>query len=210
MRLAALVALEELGPSALEPLWTALARDGSASVRAHVADARGGRSAEVASGGTGSVVDDPERLRRELSLNRASAPLPALHGLVERIRGREESASGAEREAWTRARGAAHVALARRNSRLGMYDLRESLEKSTAPLPVEFMAALALIGDATCLESIAAAYAHAPGGAHDWWRDHLADSFHAIVKREKLTGRHAVMKKIQKRWPSILSTTSRT
>ena len=90
-----------------------------------------------------------------------------------------------------------------------MYDLRESLERSAAPLPVEFMAALSLVGDATCLESIAAAYAHVPGG-NDWWRDHLADTFRAIAKREKLTARHAVMKKIQKRWPAILSTTSRT
>ena len=210
VRLAALVALDELGPAALEPLWKALARDSSVSVRAHVADARGGRSAEVASEEAGSLMEDPERLRRELSLHRASTPLPALHSLVERIRGREEAASGTERDAWTRARGAAHVALARRNSRLGMYDLRESLEKSTAPLPVEFMAALSLIGDVTCLESIAAAYAHAPSGADDWWRDHLVDTFRAIVKREKLTGRHAAMKKIQKRWPAILSTTSRT
>ena len=66
------------------------------------------------------------------------------------------------------------------------------------------MAALALAGDATCLEAIAVAYAHAPG--EKWWRDHLADTFQAIVKREKLTGRHAVMKKIQKRWPAILRT----
>lgn len=210
VRLAALVALEDLGPSALEPLWNALARDTSTSVRAHVTDAKRGQRAEVTSEGAGSLLDDPEKLRRELSLDRRSASLPELHALIERIRTREASESGGGRDAWTRARGAAHVALARRGSRLGVYDLRETLEKSQAPLPVEFMAALSLIGDATCLESIAAAYAHAPGGNDEWWRDHLADTFHAIVKREKLTGRHAVMKKIQKRWPSILSTTSRT
>ena len=68
------------------------------------------------------------------------------------------------------------------------------------------MAALSLIGDATCLESIAAAYAHAPAKPDDWWRGHLVDAFRAIVKREKLTARHAVMKKIQKRWPAILTT----
>jgi hypothetical protein len=72
------------------------------------------------------------------------------------------------------------------------------------------MAALSLAGDATCLESIAAAHALAGGSESDWWREHLADAFHAIVKRERLTRRHAVMKKIQKRWPAILSTTSRT
>jgi len=210
VRLAALVALDDLGPSALQPLWKALARDSSASIRAHVADVRGGRSAEVASDEIASLTDDPEKLRRELSHAPATASLPELHALVERIRTREEAARAPQRDAWTRARGAAHVALARRGSRLGMYDLRESLEKSSAPLPVEFMAALSLVGDATCLESIAAAYAHVPGGNDDWWREHLADTFRAIATREKLTARHAVMKKIQKRWPAILSTTSRT
>ena len=126
--------------------------------------------------------------------------------MLVRIRAREESETGAARDAWTRARGAAHVALARRGSRLGVYDLRESLEKSGTPLPVEFMAALSLIGDATCLESIAAAYAYAPATQDDWWRDHLVDTFRAVVKREKLDARHAVMKKIQKRWPAILTT----
>jgi hypothetical protein len=70
---------------------------------------------------------------------------------------------------------------------------------------VEFMAALSLAGDATCLEAVAAAHAHATDA---WWRDHLADAFHAIVKREGLTGRHAVMRKIQKRWPAIVSPAS--
>jgi len=205
VRLAALVALDDLGASALDPLWKALARDPSASVRAHVADAKGGRSAEVASDETASLIDDPERLRRELSLHQTSSSLPELHALLERVRAREESEKGLQREAWTRARGAAHVALARRGSRLGLYDLREALEKSMAPLPIEFMTALSLVGDATCLEAIAAAYAHVAGGDDGWWSDHLADTFRAIVKREKLTARHAVMKKIQKRWPAVLT-----
>jgi hypothetical protein len=96
----------------------------------------------------------------------------------------------------TRARGCAHVALAKRSSLLGVYDLREALESASAPLPVEFLAALALTGDTSCLEAIAAAH----GRATDrWWREHLADAFHAIVERERLTRRHAVLKKIQKR-----------
>ena len=205
VRLAALVALEDLPRPTLEPLWKALARDSSGSVRAHVADVERGRSAEVASHETGTLLEDPERLRRQLSLHQTSSSLPELHSLLERIRSREESESGLQREAWTRARGAAHVALARRGSRLGLYDLREALEGSTAPLPIEFMTALSLIGDASCLEAIAAAYAHVSGGDDGWWSDHLADTFRAIVKRDKLTSRHAVMKKIQKRWPAVLT-----
>ncbi len=210
VRLAALVALDDLGPAALAPLWKALARDDSASVRAHAADVRRGTAGEVGSDDAGALADDPDRLRRELSRLRSTASLPELLELVRRIRGREDVEQGSRRDAWARARGAAHVALARRGSRLALYDLRESLERSSAPLPVEFMAALSLIGDASCLESIASAYAHAPGAGDGWWHDHLADAFRAIVKREKLTARHAVMKKIQKRWPAILSTTSRT
>ena len=209
VRLAALVALEDLGRAPLEPLWKALADDGSRSVRAHVMQARRGGHAEI--GVTDVIsVDDPEKLRRELSQRRAAPTLPELQALIDRIRSREESETGTQRDAWTRARGAAHVALARRGSRLALYDLRESLERAKTPLPVEFMAALSRAGDATCLESVAAAHAHAAGAGNDWWRDHLADAFHAIVQREKLTGRHAVMKKIRKRWPAILNTTSRT
>jgi HEAT repeat protein len=207
VRLAALVALEPLGSAALEPLWKVLASDSSRSVRAHIADARRGRHPDVASDTPAAPVDDPERLRRELSRGGAAATLPELQQLIDRIRGREESASGAERDAWRRARGAAHVAMAKRGSRLALYDLRESLERSTSPLPVEFMAALSLAGDVTCLDAIAAAHALAAGPDNAWWRAHLADAFHAIVRREKLTGRHAVMKKIQKRWPQILQTT---
>jgi HEAT repeat protein len=206
VRLAALLALEDLERAALEPLWEALATDSSGSVRAHAADARRGRHVEVASDVGPAPLDDPERLRRELSTNGRPVSLPELQRLIDRIRTREESESGAQREAWRRARGAAHVAVAKRGSRLALYDLRESLERSTSPLPVEFMAALSLAGDATCLDSIAAAHAHT-GADDEWWRDHLSDAFHAIVRREKLTGRHAVMKKIQKRWPQILRTT---
>jgi len=210
VRLAALIALQELGHAALQPLWKALQGDSSRSVRAFAADAQTGRHGEVASDTAREALDDPERLRRELSLNVAPTTLPELQALIDRIRAREESASGTQRDAWTRARGAAHVALAKRGSRLALYDLRESLERTRAPLPVEFMAALSLAGDATCLDSIAAAHAQAAGADNDWWRSHLVDTFHAIVRREKLTGRHAVMKKIQKRWPQILQSSSRT
>ena len=50
------------------------------------------------------------------------------------------------------------------------------------------------------LHAIAAAH----GRATDrWWRQHLADTFQAIVAREGLTRRHAVMKKIEKRWGGL-------
>ena len=95
------------------------------------------------------------------------------------------------------------MALAQRGSRLALYDLRESLETAHGPLAVEFLAAVTLVGDATCLEAIAAAHAKAkPKDA--WWRNHLAGAFKAIVTRERLTRRHAALKKIEKRWPGVL------
>ena len=69
-----------------------------------------------------------------------------------------------------------------------------------------------MVGDQSCLEAIAGAWARAdaPGRSrHDWWRRHLGDAFRAIVARERITRRHAVMKKIEKRWPEALVTLSR-
>ena len=66
---------------------------------------------------------------------------------------------------------------------------------------MEFLTALSLIGDASCLEAIAEAHRVAQDS---WWRQHLADAFRAIVTREKLTRRHAVIKKIEKKWKDDL------
>jgi hypothetical protein len=77
-----------------------------------------------------------------------------------------------------------------------------------APLPVDFLAALSRVGDVSCLEPIAVAYARSRRPARerdDWWRAHLADAFQAIVARERITRRHGTMKKIRQRWPDILS-----
>ena len=74
---------------------------------------------------------------------------------------------------------------------------RHAVSAANAPLPVEFLTALSLAGDASCLEAIAGAHARARDA---WWRGHLADAFRTIAAREKLTRRHAVMKRISKRW----------
>ena len=59
-----------------------------------------------------------------------------------------------------------------------------------------------MVGDASCLEAVAAAHAKAKDA---WWRHHLADAFYTIVTRERLTSRHAVMKKIAKRSPGLVA-----
>jgi hypothetical protein len=148
-----------------------------------------------------ALPDEPVALQRAIGLARASAPLALLLRIVERVREKEGAEPASLRREWTMARGAAHVALATRGSRIALYDLREALETAATPLPVEFLSALSIAGDASCLEPIAGAHAKA-GDA--WWREHLADTFRTIVKREKLTKRSTAVKKVEKRWPQVL------
>lgn len=212
LRTAAIGALTLLGRSALKPLRAAIETDPDPAIRSAL-DADGTRHADMATtdpivsittAADGALPDDPGELHRALTIAGADAPLPLLARLVEQVRNRAATAPDAARAEWTRVRGAAHVALARRGSRLALYDLREALEAATTPLPVEFLTALSLSGDGSCLEPIAAAYARSADG---WWKTHLADAFHAIVKRERLTKRHAVMKKIERKWGQMLART---
>ena len=106
----------------------------------------------------------------------------------------------AVREQWRAVRGAVHQALAARNSRLALYDLRDSLLASDR-LPIAFLAAIEEIGDATCLETLAAAYEASSRSSDTWLRQHLASAFRAIVQREALTRRHAALKRVLARWP---------
>ena len=213
IRLEAIEALGDLDATTVQPLWQTLARDQNPRIRSRALDAKHGRpndpmnqsaAERLASMAETGLPDDPELLSRLLTTDGAAASPSHLHRIVERIRERESAEAPARRAGWTRARGSAHVALAKRSSLLGLYDLREALERASAPLPVEFLAALALIGDASCLEAIAIAHSRA---TDRWWREHLADAFRAIVSRKRLTRRHAVLKRVQKRWPALVTTT---
>jgi hypothetical protein len=124
-----------------------------------------------------------------------------LQKVVERVREREGAEPAAVRDQWRLTRAAAHVALGHRGSRLALYDLRESFESAKAPLPVEFLTALSLVGDGSCVEAIAAAHARAKDA---WWREHLARVFRDIVARERLTRRHGAVRKAEKRWKSAI------
>jgi HEAT repeat protein len=217
VRIAAIRALATLEPSTLAPLWSALRDDPDPDVRRLVKrptsakDTSREPAAAVMRAAERELPDDPASLREALAQAGEAVALPLLHRIVERVREREgvESAAGRRAE-WTRTRAAAHVALANRGSRLAVYDLRESLEAQkagTPPLPVEFLAALSRVGDRSCLEPIAAAYARSrkpARGQGDWWREHLAGAFRAIVQRERITRRHAEVKKLLKRSPQAL------
>jgi HEAT repeat protein len=211
LRIAAIQGLSTLRSATLLPLWTILAKDSNPQVRARAqaealpkpAAPRPDPLRDVSAAAEGTLPDDSVALGHAIAKAAAVVPLPHLQRLVDRIREREGVESPDRRAEWAKTRAAAHLALAGRGSRLALYDLRESLERATAPLPVEFLAALSQIGDASCLEAIAAAYVKSPEsrrGSTDWWRQHLASVFHTIVKREGLTRRHGVIRKIAKRW----------
>jgi HEAT repeat protein len=209
VRIAALRALGDLDRATLAPLLASLASDADAGVRSAAAASSSStprprvppvqvltRAADEA------LPTDASALRHAIAQGQHDVPLPVLLRIVERVREREAKEPASRRPEWTTVRAAAHLALANRGSRLGVYDLRESIAEAKAPLPVEFLAALSIIGDASCLDAIAVAHDRATDG---WWRDHLADAFGAIVTRERLTSRHAVMKKIAKRFPALVT-----
>jgi hypothetical protein len=206
VRLAAVRALSDLPLTTLQPVYSALQSDPTPEIAAF-AKSGGIKTAgeSIAPEAAPDLLADPSALRHRLAASPSALPLQALHDLLEQIRKRETSEPVATRAQWTTARGAVHAALASRNSRVALYDLRETVQQTREPLPVDFLAALETIGDASCLEAIAEAYTRASGASGGaWWTRHLSEAFHAITTRERITRRNAVMKRIETRWPAIL------
>jgi hypothetical protein len=215
IRSAAVNAMRALPASAIAPILRQLHDDPEEEVRA-VADsapAGGGRkrtdpARTLAAAVAGRLPGDPALLRHAIVSAGGSTQLTDLLRVIEAVRQCEERDEPERRAAWRAARAAAHLSLANRGSRIALFDLRESLEAAgghaaDARQPVEFLAALSAVGDASCLEAIAAAHARA---RDRWWSDHLAKTFRTIVAREGLTRRHGAIRKIEKRWPAILRT----
>jgi len=205
-RLGAFDALRDLPESTLAPLKAALGNDpllkaaGEGAPTTQPATISGADKVWT-SAIEGTLPDVPDVLKAAVAGRGGSAKLIQLQRLVDLVRAREGRETDRERrEGWLMLRGALHQALAERGSRLALYDLRDSLS-SAERLPVAFLAALEEVGDASCLEALAAAYEASSGGSDPWWRDHLAAAFRAIVHREGLTRRHAVVKRAMARWP---------
>lgn len=192
-RLAALDALAELPRGIVQPVLLRVAAD-DPGMAARVGTDRAGD--EPSSG-------DPADIRAWLAEHGIKAPLSAIHDRIAEIRERERhEPPGRRQEEWRTARGAAHAVLARRGSRVALYDLRETFDAAEGPLPLDFLKAVARIGDATCLEPLARAWAAAAGDR--WWRDHLARTAHDIAAREKLTSRHTVIKRLKNKYPDFM------
>lgn len=147
--------------------------------------------------------DDPLKIREWLSTEGRAAALSALHDLIVRARERERAdPSLRARQEWQMARAAVHALLAERGSRVALYDLRETFDGAAGPLPGDFLTAIMTIGDATCLEPMARAWAAAPD--ERWWRERLADTAADIVHRTRLSGRSGVIKRIRSKWSGFL------
>jgi hypothetical protein len=204
-RLAALDALRDAPADVVEPLRRKLAADPNPEVRSLATAAPDSRDDGDGSlweaAVSGQLPSSPDVLTRALRLRRGTARLTELQHLVDHVRQREQrEADRARREQWRVLRAALHQALAARNSRLALYDLRDSLLEPDR-LPVAFLAAMEEIGDASCLDPLAAAYDASSRSGDTWWREHLASAFRAIVQREGLTRRHTAVKRAMARWP---------
>jgi HEAT repeat protein len=151
----------------------------------------------------GPSLEDPVAVREWIQAYGAGATLSTLHELVTRTREREHAESSSRlRSEWQQARGRAHQALARRESRVALYDLRETFEAATSALPRSFLSTAAAIGDGSCLEPLARAWA--AGGRNLDWKHQLSTTAATIMRREKLTGRSAAIKKLRMNFPGFL------
>ena len=214
VRTAALHALDDLEAATTAPLRRALADDPSERLRRASSGgrqpgdvARGPQrnalkpaSARLAAAADGTLPRDPGALRTDLLAEGDDTALPLLVRLIDRIREHEGAEPAASRPPWTAARATAHLALAKRGSRLALYDIRETLESARGPLPVELLQALVIVGDATVLEAVAIAHEKAQDA---WSRRHLADAFYEILARERLTAGSVLLRKIAKRAPAL-------
>jgi hypothetical protein len=204
-RLAALDAVAETGDRVTTPVWERLRDDPSLAVRQRAAKATGGIDplVEIEAAAAGVLPDDPDALRALVEGTAATVPLTTLHRLVDLVKSRErKERSAATRAAWLSARGAVHLALAGRESRVALYDLRETIAGASGPLPGSFLAALTALGDAASLEAIAGAYARGVIAGATEWLEQLKPAFRTVAERERVGPRHPAMKRIEAKWPA--------
>ncbi len=149
----------------------------------------------------GQLPDAPGGLRDAIPAHASTAHLADLRRLIEAVGARElgEAQPAAARE-WLALRGAIHQALALRGSRIALYDLRETFERSTGSLPSAFLGAVQTVGDGSCLEPLATAFSRTSDAR---WQHQLAQAFHEIVRRERITKRHSAFRRALARAPEI-------
>jgi hypothetical protein len=146
------------------------------------------------------LPEDPAALADAVDSRAERAPLLEILRVIEAVRARE-SADGPRQAEWQMVRGTLHHVAAARGSRVALYDLRETLEAARAPLPAAYLSAVQMIGDAACLEALAATFTHATTVG---WQRQLAETFHELARRLKLTRRHAAMRRALAMAPGLM------
>ena len=138
LRASALEALSTLPPRTIKPVLERLRDDPAPEIRAALS--RSGAQiddplADLEEAADGWLPREPQALLQLVARTAADAPLSTIHRLIEKVRGREAEGKATRRRDWRAVRGALHLALARRDSRVALYDLREALENAREPLP---------------------------------------------------------------------------
>jgi hypothetical protein len=192
LRVAALRALKEHPAEIVAPVITALGGDSDARV-----------AAETGQPGLDTLVTEGRTTEAAalLGARGATVPITVLRRAVDAAR-QHERADPARAVTWQHLRAELHQALGRQHSRLALYDLKETLEGASAPLPIGFLSAAAAVGDRSCLEPLARAWLAAGAEGDAWWRGQVVQTFAAVAAREGLTRQHATLKKIVARWPA--------
>ena len=150
------------------------------------------------------VFTGPQEAREWVGAHE-DASLSVLHDIVVMARERERADTpAAHQRDWMVVRGSVHALLARRRSRVALYDLRESFDAARSPLPLDFLTAIGTIGDGTCLEPLARAWAATP--SETWWRERLSDAATDIMRREQIAPRSALIKRVRAKWPGFVAT----
>jgi hypothetical protein len=203
LRLAILDALlsldPPLAPAARRPLLERLASSSDPELAARARGAADGRGRRQTPGDLdGRLVEDlvapglsPEAAERIIAaLGRRGAPaIPALQAGLERLgplrRGRTDATS-------LRARARIHEALAALDSRVALYDLRETLEARPRAVMPALLRAAARVGDASVVPTLARAVAEEAA-----LLDSCADALAAIVARETLRKTSAARKAVR-------------
>ena len=204
-RALAVEALGTLPARTLRPLLDQLRSDPAPEVRdlvlASGAAAADDPVADLEEASDGWLQRDPGAVLQLVARAGGDAPLSTLHRLIEKVRTRQSEGRVSLRRDWAAVGGALHLAVARRGSKVALYDLREALERTREPLPADYLEALALVGDGTCLEPLAVAYVESRAmDDADHWRREIAAVFHRIVEREGLTRRHAAVRRVRARF----------
>jgi hypothetical protein len=189
-------------PRTLRPLLSRLASSSDPELAARARTAKDARGHPPA-GSRGQTVD--ERLLAELieagpstpaaervtaALARRGAPaIPSLQKALERLgslrRGRTDPAS-------LRARAAIHEALAALDSRVALYDLRETLQARPPAVMPALLRAAGRIGDASIVPVLARVVAEETA-----LLDPCADALAAIVARERLRRTSAALRAVR-------------